>query len=65
MRIKIDAAVRRCLQEDGTPSASVTIVEGDRITYKAAFGDAALHPKTAAAKTTRYQLASISKTFTA
>ena len=54
------------LREDGTPSASVAVVvEGGRISYAAAFGDAKLHPKTAALETTRYQLASISKTFTA
>jgi D-alanyl-D-alanine carboxypeptidase len=65
MRTRMDEAVRRCLREDGTPSASVAVVEGGRISYAAAFGDAKLHPKTAALETTRYQLASISKTFTA
>jgi CubicO group peptidase (beta-lactamase class C family) len=62
----IDAAIQRCLQEDGTPSASVAIVENGKIVYAAAFGHAVLHPETIAATTaTRYQLASISKTFTA
>ncbi len=65
MRRKLDEAVLRCLREDGTPSASVAIVEGGQITYVAAFGDAVIHPKRAAVESTRYQLASISKTFTA
>ena len=65
MRTKMDEAIRRCLQQDGTPSASVAVVEGGRITYLAAFGEAVLHPKKAASEKTRYQLASISKTFTA
>jgi D-alanyl-D-alanine carboxypeptidase len=64
-RTKLDEAIRRCLQQDGTPSASVAVVEGGRITYLAAFGEAVLHPKKAASEKTRYQLASISKTFTA
>lgn len=65
MQTKMDEVVRRCLREDGTPSASVAIVEGGRITYMAAFGDAVMRPKSAATETTRYQLASISKTFVA
>jgi len=65
MQTKMDEVVRRCLREDGTPSASVAIVEGGRITYIAAFGDAVMRPKSAATETTRYQLASISKTFVA
>src|SRR5215467_5736187 len=65
MRTKMDEDIRRCLQQDGTPSASVAVVEGGQITYLAAFGDAVLHPKKAASEKTRYQLASISKTFTA
>jgi len=61
----MDEAVQRCLREDGTPSASVAVVEGGRIIYLAAFGNAVMHPPKAAVKTTRYQLSSISKTFTA
>jgi D-alanyl-D-alanine carboxypeptidase len=65
LRAKMDEVVRRCIREDGTPSASVTVVQGGRLVYSAAFGDAAMHPKTAATSATRYQLASISKTFVA
>lgn len=65
MRPKIDEVIRRCLREDGTPSASVAIVQGGRIVYAAAFGEAVMHPKTRALPGTRYQLASITKTFVA
>ena len=65
LRAKMDEVVRRCIGEDGTPSASVTVVQGGRLVYSAAFGDAAMYPKTTATSATRYQLASISKTFVA
>jgi D-alanyl-D-alanine carboxypeptidase len=61
----MDEAIRRCLREDGTPSATVAVVRNGKIVYTAAFGYAVLHPATIATTTTRYQLASISKTFTA
>jgi CubicO group peptidase (beta-lactamase class C family) len=64
-RSKIDAVIQRCLREDGTPSASVAIVQGDRMTYTGTFGSAVLHAKVEATEKTRYQLASISKTFVA
>lgn len=64
-RVRMDQAIRRCLEEDGTPSASVAVVVGGEVSYMGAYGDAALHPKAPALTTTRYQLASISKTFTA
>ena len=65
MRAKLDQAVRRCLKEDGTPSASIALVENGKLFYAAAYGDASLQPETPATTATRYQLASISKTFTA
>jgi CubicO group peptidase (beta-lactamase class C family) len=61
----MDEAIRRCLREDGTPSASVAVVRNGKIVYTAAFGYAVLRPETMATTTTPYQLASISKTFTA
>ena len=64
-RQQIDGAVQRCLQADGTPSASVAIVLDGKIAYANAFGSAVLTPHVAASTATRYQLASISKTFTA
>jgi D-alanyl-D-alanine carboxypeptidase len=65
LRAKMDEIVRRCVREDGTPSASVAVVQGGRIIYSGAFGDATMHPKMVASEATRYQLASISKMFVA
>ncbi len=65
MRNKIDQAIQRCLQADGTPSTSVAIVVDNHLAYAKAFGDAVLEPPLPASTATRYQLASISKTFTA
>jgi D-alanyl-D-alanine carboxypeptidase len=65
MRRQIDQATQRCLQADGTPSASVAIVMGDHLAYANAFGEAVLTTHLPASTATRYQLASISKTFTA
>jgi D-alanyl-D-alanine carboxypeptidase len=65
MQTRVDEVIQRCLREDRTPSASVAIVENGRLFYAVAFGDAVMQPKKPALETTRYQLASISKTFTA
>src|SRR2546429_10010913 len=65
MRRQIDQATQRCLQTDGTPSASVAIVVDDHLAYANAFGEAVLTTHLPASTATRYQLASISKTFTA
>lgn len=65
MRNQFDQAIQRCLQADGTPSASVAIVVDNNLAYAKAFGDAVLKPPLPASTATRYQLASISKTFTA
>ncbi len=65
MRNQIDQAIQQCLRADGTPSASVAIVVDGHLAYAKAFGDAVLEPPQPASTATRYQLASISKTFTA
>jgi D-alanyl-D-alanine carboxypeptidase len=65
IRGQIDQAIQRCLQADDTPSASVAIVIDDHLAYTNAFGEARLTPMLSASTATRYQLASISKTFTA
>ena len=65
MRRQIDQATQRCLQTDATPSASVAIVMDDHLAYANAFGEAVLTTHLPASTATRYQLASISKTFTA
>ncbi len=62
---EIDRTIQECLQEDGTPSASVAIVRDGQIVYAKAFGKSSLNPPVPATPQTRYQLASLSKTFTA
>jgi CubicO group peptidase (beta-lactamase class C family) len=62
---RLDGEVLRVLKEDHTASASIAIVQGGRLTYAAAYGQARISPPIPATVKTRYQLASISKTFTA
>lgn len=62
---RIGALVREALAEDGAPSASVAVVLGGKPIFAAAYGLARLTPRTPATPHTRYQLASLSKTFTA
>jgi D-alanyl-D-alanine carboxypeptidase len=64
-RQHVEDIIQRCLREDGAPSASVAIVTKDRVAYANAFGNASLVPSIPATRATRYQLASLSKTFTA
>ena len=62
---QIDTAVQEVLAEDGTPSASVAIVQHGQLVYAKAFGLASVAPRRAATPDTRYQLASASKSLTA
>lgn len=63
---KIDAAVRAALSVSETPSASVAVVRDGQIIFAKAYGDAVLGPKAVkATPATRYQIASVSKEFTA
>lgn len=62
---RVDAVVRQALAEDGTPSASVAIVQHGRLVYARAFGLASIAPRRVATADTRYQLASTSKSITA
>ena len=62
---EIDRTIQECLLQDGTPSASVAIVRDGQIIYAEAFGKSSLKPPVLATPQTRYQLASLSKTFTA
>ncbi len=62
---RIDAAVRRVLDMDHAPSASIAIVRDGHLIYAAAYGQAQLSPAVPATPQTRYQLASISKSLTA
>lgn len=65
MRSRISDVVRKSLSTDGTPSASVAIVIDDHLVYREAFGDASISPLVPVTRETRYQLASLSKTYVA
>jgi D-alanyl-D-alanine carboxypeptidase len=61
---KIDSAVLEVLSSTGVPSASIAVVQGGRIVYLRAYGEARLSPPTAAQPAMRYSVGSISKQFT-
>ncbi len=63
-KAKVDAAVRRVIDKTGVPSASVGIVQGGKVVYTAAFGQARLSPVLAAKPEMHYAIGSISKQFT-
>ena len=62
---KVDAAVKSAMAANGTPSAQVAVVQDGRIVFSRAYGDARLEPALAATTATRYEIASVSKEFTA
>ncbi len=62
---KIDAAVKSAMEANGTPSAQVAVVEDGKIVFSKAYGDAQLSPAVPATTKTRYEIASVSKEFTA
>jgi D-alanyl-D-alanine carboxypeptidase len=62
---KVDAAVRQVMEKTAVPSASVGIVQGEKVVYTAAFGQARLSPALPAAPEMHYAIGSISKQFTA
>jgi D-alanyl-D-alanine carboxypeptidase len=65
LRASIDELAQQVLTRTGTPSASVAIVQGGKIVYVQAYGDARLEPRTPARPEMRYSIGSISKQFTA
>jgi CubicO group peptidase (beta-lactamase class C family) len=62
---KVDAAVKSAMDANGTPSAQVAVVQDGKIVFSKAYGDAQLSPALAATTATRYEIASVSKEFTA
>lgn len=64
-RTAVDAAIEQVVAKTGVPSASVGIVQGGRIVYTRAFGDARLKPEVKATAAMSYPVGSISKQFTA
>ncbi len=61
----VEQKAREVLTATGVPSASVAVVRDGKIACAAAWGDAKLEPKTAAAPAMRYSIGSVSKQFTA
>ena len=62
---KVRAAVTDVMQKTRVPSVSLGIVQGGKIVYTAAFGQARLSPPLAATPEMHYAIGSISKQFTA
>ncbi len=62
---KVDAAVKSAMEANGTPSAQVAVVKDGRIVFSKAYGLARLTPALPATTRTRYEIASVSKEFTA
>ena len=65
VRAKVDEAIRQVVEKTGVPSASVGIVEGGKIAFTEAYGDARLKPEVKATAAMTYPIGSISKQFTA
>ena len=61
----VDAAIEQVVAKTGVPSASVGVVQGGKIVYTRAFGDARLQPQVKATAAMSYPVGSISKQFTA
>src|ERR1700737_63350 len=65
LRSDVDRITQEVLVSTGVPSASIAIVQGGRIVYVQAYGDARLEPRTPARPEKRYSIGSVSKQFTA
>ncbi|MDE3173219.1 MAG: beta-lactamase family protein [Gemmatimonadota bacterium] len=61
---RVRAAIVDVMQRTGVPSASVGIVQGGKIAYVEAFGNARMSPRRAATPDMHYAIGSISKQFT-
>jgi CubicO group peptidase (beta-lactamase class C family) len=65
LRTRIDRIATQILDQSGVPSASVAVVQGGKLVYTHAYGNARLVPLTPATPAMRYSIGSISKQFTA
>jgi len=65
LRSRIDRVASQVLEQTGVPSASVAVVQGGKLVYTHAYGQARLEPALAATAEMRYSIGSISKQFTA
>ena len=60
---QIDSSAQQILQATGVPSASIAVVQDNKVIYLRAYGDARVEPKQAATPEMRYSVGSISKQF--
>lgn len=65
LKARIDRIATQVLALRGIPSASIAVVEGDKLVYTHAFGFAHLNPNVPATPEMRYSIGSISKQFAA
>src|ERR1035437_89156 len=65
LQTRIDRIAAQVLDQTGVPSASVAVVQGGKLVYTHAYGNARLEPPTPATPEMRYSIGSISKQFTA
>ena len=62
---QVDADAAEVLSSSGVPSASVAVVQGGKVAYVKAYGNARLEPAMAAGPEMQYSIGSVSKQFTA
>ena len=65
LRGRLSATIAKMLDESGVPSASVAVVQHQKLVYTHAYGLARIDPRVPAATEMRYAIGSISKQFTA
>ncbi len=65
LKARIDRVAEQVLALRGIPSASIAVVEGDKLVYTHAYGFAHLDPNVPATPEMRYSIGSISKQFAA
>ncbi len=64
LQSRVDASVHDVLARTGVPSASVGIVQGGRVVFTKAYGNARVNPVVVATTDLHYAIGSISKQFT-
>ncbi|ESQ75305.1 serine hydrolase [Asticcacaulis sp. AC402] len=62
---RIDLIVKQAMDANQTPSAQIAVVEKGKIAFSKAYGLAQIGPDVPATTASRYQIASVSKAFTA
>jgi CubicO group peptidase (beta-lactamase class C family) len=65
LKARIDRIAAGVMEQRGVPSASVALVQGGKLVYTHAYGNAHINPDKVATPDMRYSIGSISKQFTA